>query len=270
MNRFDYVAALPAIRQLAALAGERIMEIYSTDFSVKHKADETPVTAADMAAHHVILDGLHKLTPSIPVLSEESAEIPFATRVTWDRYWLIDPLDGTREFVKRNGEFTVNIALVINHQPVLGVVQAPVTGVCYSAASGAGAYRHDTRESTTPIHVRPLGPGPVTIAGSRAHPGRAFGTLLESIGEHVVISVGSSLKSCMVAEGTADLYARRGPTSEWDTAAAQCIVEEAGGRITDTRMRPLRYNTKPSLLNPHFFVAGDPTVDWSAHLPRET
>lgn len=269
MTNLDTAGLLPAIRTLAAVAGDRIMAIYSTDFSVEHKADQSPLTAADMAAHHAIVDGLRQLTPEIPVLSEESAEIPFAERAGWHRYWLIDPLDGTREFVKRNGEFTVNIALIDGQRPVLGVVQVPVTGVCYVAAAGLGADRYDTDGTKTRIHARPLGTAPLIIAGSRSHPSPELNAFLASVGEHVIISIGSSLKSCLVAEGKADLYARLGPTSEWDTAAAQCIVEEAGGCLTDTRMRPLRYNTKPSLLNPHFFVTGDPTVDWSVHLPRE-
>ena len=260
MNGAELSALLPAIRELATLAGDAIMAIYSTDFAVTQKSDETPLTAADMAAHHVLVDGLQRLTPALPVLSEESAEIPFAERATWDSYWLLDPLDGTREFVKRNGEFTVNIALIEAGRPVLGVVQSPVTRVCYAALRGLGAHRHDPDGRGTRLACRPLGDGPPTIAGSRSHPGSRMSAFLASVGEHRLIRVGSSLKSCLVAEGRADLYARLGPTSEWDTAAAQIIVEEAGGRITDTRMRPLRYNTKPSLLNPHFFVAGDVSV----------
>ncbi|RLA37378.1 MAG: 3'(2'),5'-bisphosphate nucleotidase [Gammaproteobacteria bacterium] len=257
---------LPEVCRLGHAAGEAIMAIYSTDFAVEHKDDDSPLTAADMAAHHVLVDGLATLTPGLPILSEESAKIPFEERRTWTRYWLIDPLDGTREFVKRNGEFTVNIALIDAGRPVLGLVYVPVTGVCYFAVTDQGAFRRHGDGPTEAIHCRPLSPGPITIAGSRSHPSAPLEAFLARVGPHEIMRIGSSLKSCLVAEGRADLYARLGPTSEWDTAAAQCIVEAAGGCVTDTRMRPLRYNTKESLLNPSFFVSGDPDEAWSRHL----
>ncbi len=260
---------LPEVRRLGRVAGAAIMAVYSTEFDVERKDDDSPLTAADMAAHHALVDGLAALTPTWPILSEESADIPFEERAAWRRYWLIDPLDGTREFVKRNGEFTVNVALIEEGRPVLGVVHVPVTGVCYVAAAGHGAYRHDGDGPGVAIRCRALGPGPVAIAGSRSHPSKRLEAFLARVGPHQIKHIGSSLKSCLVAEGRADLYARLGPTSEWDTAAAQCIVEAAGGRVTDTRMRPLRYNTKPSLLNPHFFVSGDPGVDWSRYLEAQ-
>ncbi|HEY5790663.1 MAG TPA: 3'(2'),5'-bisphosphate nucleotidase CysQ [Gammaproteobacteria bacterium] len=264
----DHPAALlPAVRALGEAAGREIMAIYATEFKVRQKDDDSPLTAADMAAHHAIVDGLRALTPELPVLSEESADIPFEVRRTWPRYWLIDPLDGTREFVKRNGEFTVNIALIDGHEPVLGVVHVPVSGIGYEAARGHGAFRVDPGAAPRAIHASALGDGPVRIAGSRSHGSAALEAFLARLGAHEVVRIGSSLKSCLVAEGRADLYPRLGPTSEWDTAAAQCIVETAGGRVTDTAMRPLRYNTKASLLNPHFFVSGDPRVDWSGYLP---
>jgi 3'(2'), 5'-bisphosphate nucleotidase len=260
---------LPEVCRLGEVAGAAIMAIYSTEFDVEQKADDSPLTAADMAAHHALVDGLAALTPEIPILSEESADIPFSERAGWQRYWLIDPLDGTREFVKRNGEFTVNVALIDAGQPTLGVVYVPVTGVCYYAAQGHGAFKRDGDAAPRPIRARALGDGPVAIAGSRSHPSARLETFLQRVGPHEIVRIGSSLKSCLVAEGKADLYPRLGPTSEWDTAAAQCIVEVAGGRVTDTRMRPLRYNTKESLLNPHFFVSGDPTIDWSRHLDEQ-
>ena len=257
--------------ELAVEAGHRIMEIYDTDFDVEHKSDDSPLTAADMAAHNTIGAGLSKLTPEIPILSEESAKIPFSERSQWQRYWLVDPLDGTREFVKRNGEFTVNIALIDNHESVLGVIYTPVTGATYYAARGVGAYKMTVGESgnntkAVKIHSRAKTADSTIIAGSRSHRGDSLEAFLKRIGEYDIISMGSSLKSCLVAEGAADIYPRLGPTSEWDTAAAQCVVEEAGGCIIKTDGETLRYNTKDSLLNPHFLVIGDPEFDWRRFL----
>lgn len=254
------------IIELAKEAGQRIMEVYDTDFDVEQKDDNTPLTAADMAAHNTIVSGLSELTPDIPILSEESAKIPFEERTQWERYWLVDPLDGTREFIKRNGEFTVNIALIENHESVMGVVYTPVTGVTYYAARGSGAYKIAPGNETTAINTRRKTENSTIIAGSRSHRGDSLEAFLKRIGDYEIISMGSSLKSCLVAEGRADIYPRLGPTSEWDTAAAQCVVEEAGGRITKTDMQPLRYNTKDSLLNPYFLVIGDPEFDWGRYL----
>lgn len=262
----DPCALLGPVIEVAKEAGRRILEIYEAGFKVERKGDQTPLTEADMAAHEVIDDGLGVLTPELPVLSEESADVPFEERRRWRRYWLVDPLDGTREFIKRNGEFTVNIALIDEGEPVLGIVYAPVLGVNYYACRGQGAYKREAMNPPRPIHARPWAGGRVTIAGSRSHRGVGLERFLTNLGEYELIPMGSALKSCLVAEGRADLYPRLGPTSEWDTAAAQCIVEEAGGRITDTAMRVLRYNTKASLLNPHFFVSGEGAVDWSAYL----
>lgn len=254
------------IIQLSVVAGQRIMEVYDTDFDVSHKDDDSPLTAADMAAHNTIIEGLNRLTPELPVLSEESTEIPFTERSSWQRYWLVDPLDGTREFVKRNGEFTVNIALIDNHKSVLGVVYTPVTGVTYYAARGTGAFKQTPGNEAVNIRTRRKPADSTIIAGSRSHRGDSLNAFLERIGEYDIISMGSSLKSCLVAEGLADIYPRLGPTSEWDTAAAQCVVEEAGGILTTTDMQPLRYNTKESILNPHFLVIGDRDFDWGQFL----
>lgn len=254
------------IVQLAEDAGQRIMEVYNTDFDVSHKEDNSPLTAADMAAHDTIVEGLIQLSPELPVISEESAHIPFTKRSGWQRYWLVDPLDGTREFVKRNGEFTVNIALIDNHESVLGVVHTPVTGVTYYAARGTGAFIQTPGNEAVNIHTRRKPTDETIVAGSRSHRGDSLNAFLQRIGEYEIISMGSSLKSCLVAEGRADIYPRLGPTSEWDTAAAQCVVEEAGGLLTTTDMRPMRYNTKDSLLNPHFLVVGDPHFDWGRYL----
>jgi 3'(2'), 5'-bisphosphate nucleotidase len=262
----DVCLLLEPVTDLARTAGDRILEIYNSDFTVQEKADQSPLTAADMASHHTILDGLIRLTPEIPVLSEESASLPFPERAAWKRYWLVDPLDGTREFIKRNGEFTVNIALIEAGAPVLGVVHVPDTGMTYLACRGLGAFKQTPGESPVPIHVRKLGSGPVAVVGSRSHRGDSLIRFLEKLGEHEMVGMGSSLKLCLVAAGVADVYPRLGPTSEWDTAAAQCVVEQAGGFVTDTAMRALRYNTKDSLLNPFFLVFGDDSRDWSQYL----
>lgn len=267
MNNDELAALLDPVDELAARAGHEILAVYNSEaFSVEEKDDKSPLTAADLASHHAIVDGLAGLTPGIPVLSEESASLPYPERASWQRYWLVDPLDGTREFIKRNGEFTVNIALIDNGVPVLGVVHVPVSGVTYLACKGQGAFRKEADGVRQAIRVRKLSDGPLMVVGSRSHRGDSLNRFLEKLGEHEMVGMGSSLKLCLVAEGVADVYPRLGPTSEWDTAAAQCVVEQAGGFVTDTDMKPLRYNTKDSLLNPFFLVFGDDGRDWSAYL----
>jgi 3'(2'), 5'-bisphosphate nucleotidase len=256
---------LAEARRLAAAAGEQIMEIYNRDFDVAAKDDKSPLTAADLAAHRLITDGLTALAPRFPVLSEESKQLPFEQRAGWRTYWLLDPLDGTREFIKRNGEFTVNIALIHDHEPVLGVVAVPAKGFSYYACRGKGAYKAVDGGQNMPIHARKPVPKRARVAGSRSHAGDSLAAFLDRLGEHELISMGSALKLCLVAEGKVDIYPRFGPTSEWDTAAAQCVVEEAGGQVTDLEMKKLTYNTKESLLNPHFVVIGDPTYEWAAY-----
>ncbi len=251
---------------IARAAGRAILEVYHQDFSVDEKADESPLTAADLASHRIIVAGLRQLEADTPILSEEGAETPFATRRQWRRYWLIDPLDGTREFVKRNGEFTVNIALIDEGRPVLGVVHIPVSGISYLGRLGQGAWKIDEEDRVTRIQVRTQRREMVQVAGSRSHAGDSLRRFLERLGDHEIVSMGSSLKLCLVAEGIADIYPRLGPTSEWDTAAAQAVVEAAGGQVTDTELRPLRYNTNESLLNPHFLVFGDQQEDWGSYL----
>jgi 3'(2'), 5'-bisphosphate nucleotidase len=252
--------------EIARQAGQAILAIYNQDFAVEHKADESPLTAADLASHRVITAGLGALTPDVPVLSEEGADIPFETRRRWTRYWLIDPLDGTREFVKRNGEFTVNIALVEDGRPVLGVVHVPVSGVSYVGRVDEGAWKLGPDGDPRAIRVNATRGVPTRVAGSRSHAGDSLQQFLQRLGDHEIVSMGSSLKLCLVAEGAADVYPRLGPTSEWDTAAAQAVVEAAGGLVTDTSLEPLRYNTKDSLLNPHFLVFGDRNEDWGRFL----
>jgi 3'(2'), 5'-bisphosphate nucleotidase len=258
--------ALDELLQLARQAGEAILDIYDTEFDVERKEDNSPLTAADKAAHQIIISSLEELTPDIPMLSEESSKIPYEIRSQWQRYWLIDPLDGTREFIKRNGEFTVNIALIEGHTPSLGVVHAPVIRTTYYGVQGEGAWKQQDDQAARPIHVADSCRRPVQVAGSRSHAGDSLLRFLENLGDHQLLSMGSSLKLCLVADGEADIYPRLGPTSEWDTAAAQAVVEAAGGRVTTLDMQPLRYNTKESLLNPHFLVFGDQAVNWSDYL----
>ena len=259
---------LGPVTALATAAGARILDIYGTAFQVDEKEDNSPLTTADLASHRTIVAGLQQLTPEIPVLSEESAGTPFAGRSGWRRFWLVDPLDGTKEFIKRNGEFTVNIALIEGHEPVLGVVQIPVKGLCYFAARGQGAFRQEAGQAAERIAVSRLGPGPVRVVGSRSHGGKSLEEFVARLGEHTLVAIGSALKFCLVAEGKADIYPRLGLTSEWDTAAAQCIVEAAGGRVIAVSGERLAYNAKESLLNPYFLVFGDGSRDWRSYLPE--
>ena len=236
---------------------------------IEEKIDNSPLTSADLASHTLIIDSLKKITPEIPILSEESSAIPFVEREQWDTYWLIDPLDGTREFIKRNGEFTVNIALIINQTAALGVVYIPVQDITYFASSGNGAFKQEQNGPAVKITTRHSRPSEnPTVCGSRSHAGESLKELLMQIGEYELISMGSSIKMCLVAEGIADIYPRFGPTSEWDTAAAHCVVSEAGGTLVDTTLEPLRYNTKDSLLNPSFMAIGDMNKQWREFLMR--
>ena len=254
------------ICQIAKTAASRILEIYDTDFAIDSKKDRSPLTTADMAAHNTICTALATLTPDIPVISEESSELPYAERRQWSRYWLVDPLDGTREFIKHNGEFTVNIALIENHQSRMGVIYVPVTDVCYYAAKSLGAFKINVDGSTESIKVKNSENNKITLASSRSHGSEKQQAFIGQLGEAEIITIGSSLKFCLVAEGKVDIYPRFGLTSEWDTAAAQAIVEAAGGRVLDLDFQPLLYNQKDSLLNPEFLVVGDRKYDWQKHL----
>lgn len=259
--------------EVARAAGDLIAAVYGENgkgvdlVEVREKADRSPVTTADMAAHELILEALSSVEPGFPVISEESGTVPFAERREWPAYWLVDPLDGTREFLRRNGEFTVNIALVIDNRSVMGVIVAPVLGVAYHAVRGQGAFKRIGEQSDEPIHTRSAAGARLTVARSRCPvTGPNLQRFLDALGEHDEVRMGAALKSCLVAEGAADVYARLGPTGEWDTGAAQCIVEEAGGHITDMNLNGLRYNTRETLINPHFLVFGDARVDWAEHL----
>lgn len=260
----EYQSLLPAVTDLARRASEEILTVYGSDFDVDTKSDNSPLTAADLASHETIINGLMALTSEWPILSEESRAIDFATRAGWTRYWLVDPLDGTREFVNRNGEFTVNIALIDHHEPVLGVVHVPVTGRDYYGSKNEGAWRRDPGEDAVQIRVSGDCHQPVRVVGSKSHRGSSLDGFLERLGDHEMVPMGSSLKICLVADGSADIYPRLGPTSEWDTAAAQAVLECAGGRMTDTGGELLRYNARDELLNPYFLAFGDDSIDWKA------
>ncbi|MCW8955758.1 MAG: 3'(2'),5'-bisphosphate nucleotidase CysQ [Gammaproteobacteria bacterium] len=266
MTELDLRPLCYQVLNIARQAGEEILKIYNTSFNVELKSDQTPVTEADLVADRLIHQLLNQLTPDIPVLSEEADSIPFSIRRQWTRYWLVDPLDGTREFIKRNDEFTVNIALIDNHCSILGVINAPALKLDYFAWKKGGAHKVQQMEAEQSIHCRKADPEQLVIAGSRSHASNKLRGFLDNLGNVELLSMGSSLKSCLVAEGEADVYARLGPTSEWDTAAAQCIVEEAGGQIRQSDMSPMRYNTKDSLLNPDFFVFGDDSINWAEFL----
>lgn len=266
MQNLDLKSLTHACLEIAEAAGLKILDIYQGDFDVMSKEDNTPLTAADMAAHYHIVNSLSQLTPELPILSEEAADIPYSVRSTWQTYWLVDPLDGTREFIKRNGEFSVNIALIHKNKSILGVINIPVQKISYFAYKGNGAYKISAENKLERIHCREVDINNLIIAGSRSHQSDKIKSFLAKLGNPEIIPMGSSLKSCLVAEGSADLYPRLGLTSEWDTAAAHCIVNEAGGQITKTDMQPLLYNTKDSLLNPEFFVFGITDINWSVYL----
>jgi 3'(2'), 5'-bisphosphate nucleotidase len=260
--------AVQEIIRVAQEAGRAILQIYEgKDLDIAFKSDKSPLTRADMAAHHLIVTELQKLTPALPVLSEESKSIPYQDRHYWDTYWLVDPLDGTKEFISRNGEFTVNIALIQKGTPVLGVVHAPLLELTYFAVRGEGAFRQKSAEGPVKVAVNDYCGGNLKIVGSRSHLGESLKYFLQSLKNHELVSMGSSLKFCLIADGTAHFYPRLGPTMEWDTAAGQCLVEQAGGVVTDLQGKPLSYN-KPNLLNPSFVANGTSSNWWQEFLPH--
>jgi 3'(2'), 5'-bisphosphate nucleotidase len=247
--------------KIAQEAGKAIMEIYEgAQWEITYKADESPLTQADIVSHHLIVNRLQALTPEIPIVSEEAVETPYEERQTWKTLWLVDPLDGTKEFIKRNGEFTVNIALVNERKPVLGVVSCPTLELTYYGMKQVGAFKQiGFDESTsTQIMTSPYQKGKLKVATSRSHGNEALSRFLASLGENIeTIVKGSALKFGLVAEGAAHLYPRFGPTMEWDVAAGHCIVESAGGAVADLHDQPLRYN-KADLHNPFFIVNSSP------------
>ena len=254
-------------------AGAAILQVYGDeDFGVQTKSDDSPLTRADLAAHNIIVEGLQKRAPGIPVLSEESDSISFAERSSWDEYFLVDPLDGTKEFINRNGEFTVNIALIEKGVPMRGVVFVPVKDVMYTGDQHEGIATVTREGETGSIRVRKLDRASLTVVASRRHGGEALEACLNVLRDNFAsidtTNMGSSLKLCLIAEGEADLYPRLAPTSEWDTAAAQAVVEAAGGKVVDVELKALMYNTKDNILNPFFYVIGDTEFDWRGVLSQ--
>ena len=239
---------------IAKEAGNKIMQIYDQDYDVEYKKDNSPLTDADKSANKIIEDRLNNLSVKLPILSEEGKDISYDIRKYWEYFWLVDPLDGTKEFIKKNGEFTVNIALIHNDMPVLGVVYAPALDVCYWAKQGEGAFKDGERLPLKSEKQR----NTYKIVASRSHMSNDTKEFIESIGadkKKELVSIGSSLKICLVAEGEADIYPRLGPTMEWDTGAAHAIVNESGGQLNDQKNNHvLKYNTKEKLLNNYFIV----------------
>ena len=260
-----------SVKTISKEAGAAILEIYDSEenIEVMSKDDDSPLTQADLAAHKIIVEGLKRLTPEIPILSEESADISWEERQSWSRYWLVDPLDGTKEFLKRNGEFTVNIALIDEHVPVMGVVYAPVNEILYAGVQGQGAYREQHGKEQV-IKVAPV-TNEITVVASRSHRSHELDEWIKrvegALGKVELLSMGSSFKICLVAEGKADIYPRLALTSEWDTAAAQAVLEAAGGVLKDSDFNTYRYNKKENILNPFFFAIGDTQFDWQQFYP---
>lgn len=259
---------LQQVRQIAIQAGGEILRFYGKDHPVDYKADDSPLTLADKAAHKLISESLRELTPDMPVMSEEATVPEYGERQSWTRYWVVDPLDGTKEFIKQTGEFTVNIALISHGKPVMGVVYVPAQKISYLAESGIGSFKQTNEGEPQPIKTRSAPRGhalrepPLTIVASRDHAGPMVGKLLAAYPEAETRSMGSSLKFCLIAEGAADVYLRDVPTMEWDTAAAQCVVETAGGIVSDLNGARLAYNKK-DIRNPALLTRGDPDFEVS-------
>jgi len=253
-------------------AGEVIMRIYVRPelWEASEKEDTSPVTAADLAANEVISNGLAQLMPRLPVLTEEEVETAWSARRQWARYWLVDPLDGTKEFLARNGEFSVNIALIEHGQTVFGMVHLPVSGVTYYGSRHHGSFLQPREGEPRKLQTRPLAWPKMDVVASHRHGQDKLQPLLDALksagAEVNHLPLGSSLKLCKIAEGKADFYPRMGPTCEWDTAAAQAVVEGAGGRVLDWSFHSLVYNQKPELINPEFMVIGDLNHPWQEWL----
>ncbi|CAH1043995.1 3'(2'),5'-bisphosphate nucleotidase CysQ [Halomonas sp. TD01] len=251
-------ALLDSVERIAREAGDAIMAVYACEFSVEEKEDKSPLTEADQAAHNVIVRGLQGLELQLPILSEEDAE-GFSGVDSNGRYWLVDPLDGTKEFIKRNGEFTVNIALIENGKPILGVVTAPALETAYVAAEGLGAFKVEANGERHEIRVagKPEAASAWRVVGSRSHTSPDLAAWLEKLGKHEMLPMGSSLKLCLIAEGKADAYPRLGPTCLWDTGAAHAVVLQAGGRVEALEGKQLSYANPSEKLNPYFVVWGN-------------
>jgi len=250
-----YSSMLPEIIKLADEASVRVLHIYQSDFKVSYKEDESPITAADVASHEIIIKGLRTISRDIPILSEEGAQSPWEERKHWRRFWLVDPIDGTKEFTQRTGEFTVNIALIEDGEPVMGVVTAPALKEAFWGIKGEGAHKRDRTGRVHRIYVAEP-PATKRVVASKNHMNDETRNFIRALGPHKTIQAGSSLKFCRIAEGHADLYPRIGPTSEWDTAAAHAVLVAAGGDVRKLDGEPLRYG-KEDVLNPHFIAAGN-------------
>lgn len=256
-------ALLDSLVELSREAGEAIMSFYRQgETQTWTKKDDSPLTDADLASHHVIANGLASLTPDIPVLSEESEEITWQQRQQWDKYWLVDPLDGTKEFIKQNGEFTVNIALIEQHKPTMAVVYAPALNKMYYASEQAGSFLVENEQPPQRLLLDDKSlESTVKVVGSRSHPSPQMSDFVAQFAQSDIVPTGSSLKFCLVAQGLADVYPRLGPTMEWDTGAGQCIAQCAGAKVSLFSGEPLMYNNKESLLNPLFIVV-HPSLEW--------
>jgi len=250
----EYSSVLQDVIKVADEASERVLHIYQSDFKVSFKDDSSPITAADMASHEVIVRGLRNISRDIPILSEEGVASSWEERRHWSRFWLIDPIDGTKDFTQRTGEFTVNIALIENGEPVLGVVTAPAQKEAFWGVKGQGAFKRDRKGVVRRISVSE--PREIKrVVASKNHLNEATEVYLATLGDHELLQAGSSLKFCRIAEGRADIYPRLGPTSEWDTAAAHAVLSAAGGKVTQLEGEPLLYG-KENVLNPHFIAVG--------------
>mgnify|MGYP000194525262 CR=1 FL=1 len=247
---------LASVVKIAREAGDAIMTLYRQgETQTWTKKDDSPLTEADLASHHVIVNGLTALTPDIPVLSEESTDITWQERSQWNKYWLVDPLDGTKEFIKQNGEFTVNIALIENNQPVLAAVYAPALDTMYYASTAQGSYVVENKQPPVKLSLHENVNLPIKVVGSRSHPSPEMANFVAQFESAEIVPTGSSLKFCLVAQGIAHIYPRLGPTMEWDTGAGHCIATCAGATVTQLSGKVLDYNNKESLLNPLFIVA---------------
>ncbi len=250
-----YSSLLPDVIRVADEASAKVLRIYQSDFKVSYKEDESPITAADVASHEIIVKGLHNISRDIPILSEEGAQAPWEERRHWRRFWLVDPIDGTKEFTQRTGEFTVNIALIEDGEPVMGVVTAPALKEAFWGIKGEGAHK---RDRTGRIHrIRVAEPQATKrVVASKNHMNDETRAFIKALGAHKTLQAGSSLKFCRIAEGHADIYPRMGPTSEWDTAAAHAVLLAAGGNVHTLESKPLEYG-KEDVLNPYFIAAGN-------------
>ncbi len=248
---------------IAIDSGREILNIYDKEIAINSKEDKSPITQADINSNNLIVSRLKKLEPNIPILSEESL-VEWEKRKNWGTYWLIDPLDGTKEFINRNGEFTVNISLIENNNPIFGIIYSPVKSLLYYALKNNGCYKLQTNSNLktlkdfNKININNVNNSTIKVIGSRSHSSKEFEIWIENKFKNFeLITIGSSLKFCILAEGKADIYPRLGPTSEWDIAAGHIILEEAGGKLKTIDNKDILYNTKEDILNPYFIAYGN-------------